>query len=118
MKVLIAEDDRSLRQALELMVRSFFREASIESVTDGKRAWEAFQQAPDSYDLVMTDFKMPHMRGDELIEKIHQIRPGQKILLHSSDNMTAEAAKLGVVFAEKNTDIAWEAVFSRLGFRV
>ena len=50
---------------------------------DSSRALEAFQAAPESYDLLITDMTMPKMKGSLLAEKILAIRPDLPVLLCS-----------------------------------
>ena len=44
----------------------------------------------DHFDLVITDFEMPQMKGNELAARIKQISPSQPILM-----ITAYAERLG-----------------------
>ncbi len=43
--------------------------------TDPRQALAAFTRAPDAYDLVITDFRMPEMNGLEWLNAIRLIRP-------------------------------------------
>lgn len=53
----------------------------VESMTSSIDALGAFVQAPDKFDLVITDYTMPGMMGDLLAEKIQEIRPGIPIIM-------------------------------------
>ena len=53
----------------------------VESMTSSRQAFELFEQNPDKFDLVMTDYTMPEMTGDELARKIHQINPEIPIIM-------------------------------------
>ncbi|MFA5906525.1 MAG: response regulator, partial [Desulfobacula sp.] len=44
-------------------------------------ALQAFRQSPKAFDLVITDLTMPDLTGDQLAEKISEIRPGMPIIL-------------------------------------
>lgn len=47
----------------------------VAAFTDPKEALAAFESAPDRYDLILTDFTMPGMTGDRLVEGIKAVRP-------------------------------------------
>ena len=49
---------------------------------DGKHALESIE--PDKYDLVITDFMMPGMLGDELVKRIRATDAGLPIVVISS----------------------------------
>jgi two-component system, cell cycle sensor histidine kinase and response regulator CckA len=62
-------------------------------------ALASFKEAPDSFDVVITDMNMPVMNGQELAEKILQIRPDIPIYLCSAsveygDNLVSKKAEL------------------------
>jgi len=44
-------------------------------------ALELFREAPDSFDLVITDMTMPHMTGDKLAQELIRIRPDIPVIL-------------------------------------
>ncbi len=54
---------------------------AVDVSASGKEAYEKFSQSPHQYDLVITDFTMPQMTGDELARKIREIRPNLPILI-------------------------------------
>lgn len=62
---------------------------TIESAYDPVKAWESFQADPEKFDLVLTDFTMPHMNGLELAQKIHSQRGDIPVLMMTgfSDNV-------------------------------
>lgn len=77
-RVLLAEDDDQLRQVARRML-----EPNCESVveaSDGLEALSAFEESPTSFDLVVTDVRMPGLSGIELARKIQETQPGMKIL--------------------------------------
>lgn len=55
----------------------------VTTTTSSIEAFTLFKNAPQSYDLVITDKTMPQMTGETLAEKIWQIRPGIPIILCS-----------------------------------
>ena len=71
--------------------------------TGSLKALQAFQEAPQGFDLVLTDLDMPHMTGTALACELWQIRPDTPIILCTgSPTMTWEKAqRLGFGFLLK-----------------
>lgn len=53
----------------------------VTTFTDSEEALKAFNQAPEDYDLLITDQVMPGLTGDELSRRVLEIRPDLPILL-------------------------------------
>jgi len=68
LRVLLAEDEPSLRQILTSYLRVDGH--SIESVGNGQEALARYR--PDAFDLVITDRAMPEMGGDQLAAELHR----------------------------------------------
>jgi len=71
----------------------------VECMTSPIEAFEAFRAEPDRFDLVITDMVMPKMTGDQLADKIMQIRQDIPIILCTgyNDLITEEKAyKMGI----------------------
>ena len=70
-RVLIVDDDARLRRLCAgFLKRIGHQSAEAES---GEAALQEVQRQP--FDLLLTDYKMPGMTGDELIERLHALRP-------------------------------------------
>jgi signal transduction histidine kinase/ActR/RegA family two-component response regulator len=73
---------------------------TVTSQTSSVEALYLFTSAPGSFDLVITDFTMPHMTGGELIVRLKQVRADIPIILTSGFNdqviNAEESRKLGV----------------------
>ena len=92
--VLLVEDDESVAYMLEMaLVDDGFR---VTLAADGRIGWEAFQA--ERPNIVLTDIKMPHMDGIELLSRIKAIDPEMDVVLLTaySDLPTAiKALELG-----------------------
>ncbi len=68
LKVLIADDSRLSRG----IINNILNDAGVTTVVavDGKEAFEIMKSEEQNIDLVLTDYMMPEMNGDELCRKI------------------------------------------------
>ncbi|MFP3982463.1 MAG: ATP-binding protein, partial [Desulfurivibrionaceae bacterium] len=53
----------------------------VTTFTDSEEALKAFRQAPEDYDLLITDQIMPRLTGDELSRRVLEIRPNLPVVL-------------------------------------
>lgn len=93
-KILIAEDDRSNRATLLELLDTMGYE--VNAVADGQQAIQAF--ANDKYDLVITDLRMPHLDGLELLKLIKDINVNAVAIImtgYGTIHSAVEAMKLG-----------------------
>lgn len=95
--ILIVDDEPSLAKMLR---RQLERQGySVESETDPSTALERFRQAPEKFDLVITDMTMPQMTGAQLIRELKQIRKDiRTIICTGYDKQVAseKTAEIGV----------------------
>ena len=90
--ILVAEDDADMRVLIEMMLRLCGH--SFVSVSDGNEALEQFRESPHAFDLVITDYQMPMMNGDELLVELRAIRADIPMILYSGRNdITSEMAQ-------------------------
>ncbi len=66
--VLIADDDRVMREILRHYLES--SNYAVQTASDGALAWQMLDKAESAFDIVVTDYNMPHMNGMELLAKI------------------------------------------------
>ena len=66
MKILVAEDERVTRRSIQRQLEKLGHE--VIAVEDGSLAWDQFKN--EQFDVVVTDWDMPHVDGRELIERI------------------------------------------------
>ena len=76
-RILMVDDQPSVREAIALLLS--LDEHIIVEAADGAEALTLFKQG--QFDLVITDFEMPQMKGDELATRIKQARPAQPVLM-------------------------------------
>ncbi len=77
-RILLAEDDKGMRQFLTLALERAGHE--VEAEEDGFKAFECLNQSEQPFDVLLADIVMPGMDGIELSEKAIQVQPGIKIL--------------------------------------
>lgn len=90
LRVLYVEDDLSLREEVSLFLSDIFKHVDL--APHGEAGLEKLSQT--SYDLIITDIRMPVMDGIEMIEKIRANDPKQPILVTSAHNESEYLIKL------------------------
>ena len=85
MKVLIAEDDAVSRLTLRRAVEQFGHEVLV--ATDGTDAWELYRR--DEIDVIVSDWLMPGMKGDEFLIEAHKRFPSVVKIMLSGQAETA-----------------------------
>lgn len=78
-RILLVDDDPGVREVV-----GFVLGLDHHIVVEARSGREALVQfKPDAFDLVITDYAMPGMNGQELASNLRQLSPGQKILMIS-----------------------------------
>jgi len=90
--VLIVDDEEDILNILKFILTK--EGYQVDTALDGKQALQLFKKG--SYDIVLTDLRMPEMDGIELLERIKEIRPETEVLI-----MTAYASIESAVLAMK-----------------
>ncbi len=72
-KILFVDDEMSLLQSLKRMVRPMRKEWDVEFANSGKEALEKLSEA--SFDLIVSDMRMPLMDGAELLNEVKKRSP-------------------------------------------
>ena len=85
-RILLVDDQPSVREAISLLLS--LDEHTVIEAGDGVEALDVFGR--EQFDLVITDFEMPNMKGNELARRIKQFSPAQPIVM-----VTAYAERLG-----------------------
>jgi CheY-like chemotaxis protein len=76
-RILLVEDERVVREALRLFLSQDSH--TVVEANNGAEAFAIFRSG--HFDLVMTDFEMPFVKGNELATRIRQVVPRQPILM-------------------------------------
>jgi DNA-binding NtrC family response regulator len=94
MRILLADDDASLRRVLQFKLKKEGHD--VTAVEDGETALN--QLRSDRWDLLLSDIKMPVVDGVELLELARRLQPGLKVILitaHATVSQAVQAVKLG-----------------------
>ena len=83
-KILIVEDNRETA----LVLREYFLDNGFDSevAITGKEAIEKFHKS--SFDIVLTDFKLPDIDGQAVAAKLRQTQPDLKVLFLTAYNLS------------------------------
>ena len=88
-RILVVNDDGANRRiSLDVLTGAGY---DVEGVKDGAAGWDALQAK--SYDLIITDNKMPRMTGIEMIEKLRSARMAIPIIMATGYSPAHEFAR-------------------------
>ncbi len=76
-RILVVDDEPFVCDAVKMMLT--FDGHEVETASNGKEALSMFENG--KYDLVITDFAMPNMKGDELAAAIKAKAPTQPVVM-------------------------------------
>jgi len=77
--ILLVEDEEQLRAVSRMTLQGLGY--TVDTAPDGRQALQMFRRSPRGYDLVITDYAMPHLNGVELIRRLHRIRRDVPVIL-------------------------------------
>ncbi|MBL7555778.1 MAG: sigma-54-dependent Fis family transcriptional regulator [Bdellovibrionaceae bacterium] len=93
-KILVVDDEESIREFLEIMLRKEGYEITL--AEDGQKAKEMLQKK--SFDMIISDLQMPNMTGIELLKYVRQDFPEiifMMITAFGTTETAVEAMKMG-----------------------
>lgn len=96
-RVLFVDDEAALAEIGRELLESLGYE--VRSETDSRRALQVFRDAPDAFDLLITDQNMPGMTGADLARGALEVRSDLPVLMLTgfSETMSKESAQaLGI----------------------
>ncbi len=76
-RILLVEDEGLVRELIGRLLAK--DEHTVIEANNGAEALSLFTKG--RFDLVLTDFEIPFIKGDELATRIKQVAPGQPILM-------------------------------------
>jgi two-component system response regulator PilR (NtrC family) len=91
-KILVADDELSMRQFLEILLKKEGHE--VFCAADGQEALSRFQA--ENFDLLISDIKMPKVGGLDLLRKVKEQRPNVAVIM-----VTAYASPEDAIVAMK-----------------
>jgi len=91
-RIMIVDDERLVRWSISNGLKRDSHE--VFCAQDGKEAVEKAKKI--TFDLIITDFRMPRMNGAELLEHLKQLSPKTKVMF-----LTAYSAELSKQMAMK-----------------
>ncbi len=77
--ILFVDDEKGIRSFVQDFLGNFDYTVTVSE--NGLKAYEKFKQAPQNFDIVITDMAMPKMSGEEFALKIMEIRKDIPIIL-------------------------------------
>jgi len=112
-RVLIVDDEEIVRLSCLRTLEP--RGYEVEAVDDGFAALALLKDK--TFDIIITDLKMPNMDGIEFIDMLRHTAPGARILLvtgYATDDMREQAEEMGARYLPKpfNPTELYEAVLS------
>jgi len=88
-RILVVDDEESMREILSIMLhREGYR---VDAVSDGAQAVDKLREK--SYDLVVSDIKMPRMDGFKLLAHIKERSPQADVIMITAFSSTQEAVE-------------------------
>ena len=87
-RILVVEDEPTVRDSLAMLLS--VDDHLVTEASNGAEALSLFTK--DDFDVVMTDFEMPIMKGNELAVRIKRLKPEQPIIMVTAfaDKITSE----------------------------
>ena len=79
-RILVVDDEPAVGDAIKMMLK--FDGHAVQTASGSKEALSLLEQG--KFDLIITDYSMPGMKGDELAAVIKQRLPHQPIIMISA----------------------------------
>ena len=79
--VLVVDDEEASLRASKMLFEK--TGCVVDTAKNGKTALELFEPDSEKYDLVIVDMEMPVMQGDELYDRLKEIKPDVQVIILS-----------------------------------
>ncbi len=83
LKIMLVDDDELYTDFMQILLKFAVSEISV--FNNSLDALDNFKQHSNHYDVVISDQKMPLMKGDEMVEECLKIRPNIPVIMCSSN---------------------------------
>ena len=80
-RILVIDDDTTIRTALVRSVANLG--FAVDEAAEGEGGLEAFEADPRRYALVILDYRLPGMDGNEVAARLREIRPDVRLIFMS-----------------------------------
>jgi len=77
--ILVIDDEDNMRQLLKKLLSE--RGFQVDLLADGQRAIERITKAPDDYDVIMLDIRLPGKNGIEVLRKIRELNKTMAVIM-------------------------------------
>ncbi len=98
-RVLIVDDEPHVAMVLADALEKLGDQYIFDTAQDSKKALDMIQNAPQPYDLVITDYRMPGMSGIDLATAIRSVSPNTQVVLMTAfgaDRLRDRTQYLGI----------------------
>lgn len=88
---MLVDDNADILEMMSALVENL-TDAEIERFNSPQAALAAFADAPNQYELVITDYEMPGMDGIKLCRRLRELAGGLKVFLATGSGFFTEEA--------------------------
>jgi two-component system, response regulator YesN len=81
-RVLVADDERVIRQGLQVLITRYYRELAVLEASNGQECWDILSSEPQIR-LAFVDIRMPEINGLQICEKVKMAGFSVKIVIIS-----------------------------------
>ena len=81
-RVLVADDERVIRQGLQVLLARYYRELTVLEASNGQECWDILRTEPQ-IQLAFVDVRMPEINGLQICEKVKTAGLPVKIVIIS-----------------------------------
>ena len=85
-RLLVVDDEPDIVQIFKLALQQDARFV-VDAFTNPKEALQSFKSNAESYNLMITDIRMPELSGIQLTKKVKEINPNVKVVLTTAFEM-------------------------------
>ncbi len=102
--MLLVEDDPTLCGVLDMILTS--AGCTVSAFTDPIKALHNLRVAPDLVDIMLSDFHMPGLQGDELAKEVFALRPNLPVILMSGSGAISVPTHVSALIEKPVTETA------------